>query len=122
MRERWLAGDKAVVEGYRRIAELGRLGKKALLACDWEALGDLMNENHAIQSKLGGSGQAHEKLVTAALKNGALAAKLAGAGNGGTIIALTYDPECTHAALIDAGAERVLRLKPAEGLSIEREW
>jgi len=120
LRERWLEGEAQVVQGYIRIAELGRLGKKALLARDWEELGRLMNENHAVQRDLGGSGESNEKLIAAALAQGALGAKLAGAGQGGTIIALTHDPEGMAGALLDAGAEKVFTLRPSEGLTVER--
>ena len=119
LRERWLGGEEQVVEGYVRIAELGRLGKKALLARDWKALGELMNENHAIQRDLGGSGESNERLIEAALSHGALGAKLAGAGQGGTIIALTEDPDRLAKALLDAGASRILTPKPTEGLVVE---
>ncbi|HUV05748.1 MAG TPA: galactokinase family protein [Armatimonadota bacterium] len=122
LRERWLEGEKQVIEGYLRIAELGHMGKKAVLAQDWETLGKLMNENHAIQRDLGGSGESNERLIEAALSHGALGAKLAGAGGGGTIIALTEDPDSLAKALLDAGASRILAPKPAEGLVTEREW
>lgn len=120
IRDRWLEGEKRVIDAYERIAHLGRLGKKALLAQDWESLADLMNENHAIQRDLGGSGDANEKLIDAAMESGALAAKLAGAGRGGTIIALGNDPGRMEAGLARAGAEKILRLKPSDGLTVER--
>ena len=37
--------------------------------------------------------------------------KLAGAGGGGTIIALSYEPERTNEALLAAGAECFLELQ-----------
>jgi len=122
LRKRWEEGEKQVVEGYRRIAELGLLGREALLAQDWEELGRLMNENHAIQRALGGSGESNERLIEAALAHGALGAKLAGAGQGGTIIALTDNFKGMAQVLTQAGAEEILALKPAEGLTVEREW
>lgn len=120
LRDRWLDGEPEVVKGYERIADLARLGKKALVLQDWEELGRLMNENHAIQRDLGGSGESNEILINAALENGAYGAKLAGAGQGGTIIALTKDPDRMTQALLQAGAERVFGLGPSEGLVSER--
>jgi len=119
IRERWLDGDEDVIEGYLQIELLARAGKKALLACDWEALGDLMNRNHAIQRKLGGSGESNERLIKAALDAGALGAKLAGAGGGGTIIALGRDLNKLAAALTRAGAEKILYPEPSPGLTVE---
>jgi len=121
IRERWLNEEPEVVQGYRRIAHLAHLGKKALLSRDWERLGDLMNENHAIQRDLGGSGPANEELIAVALRNGALGAKLAGAGKGGTIIALTLDPESTGQALEKAGAV-LLTIAPSPGLTVEGQY
>jgi galactokinase/mevalonate kinase-like predicted kinase len=123
IRERWLEGEAAVVEGYERITELARMGKKALLLEDWPLLGRLMNENHAIQRDLGGSGESNERLITAALEAGALAAKLAGAGHGGTIIALWPWPDCAplEEALREAGVSVVYRPQVAPGAMVERE-
>ncbi len=121
LRERWLEGDVPVVEGYKRITDLACLGKKALLLRDWPTLGRLMNENHAIQRDLGGSGEQNERLIEAALRAGALGAKLAGAGHGGTIIALWpwSDAAPLEAALYGAGASALYRLQIEPGAIIE---
>jgi galactokinase/mevalonate kinase-like predicted kinase len=123
LRERWLEGESAVVEGYERITEIARTGKKALLVADWPLMGSLMNENHAIQRDLGGSGESNERLIAAALEAGALGAKLAGAGHGGTIIALWPWPEATQLeeALHEAGASAIHRLEVAPGAMIEKD-
>jgi galactokinase/mevalonate kinase-like predicted kinase len=117
--ERWLEGEQAVVEGYDRITEIARVAKTSLLLQDWPTLGDLMNENHAIQRDLGGSGASNEQLITAALTAGALGAKLAGAGSGGTIIALWPWQETTRLeeTLHDAGASGIHRLAIAPGVT-----
>ena len=123
LRERWLEGESAVVEGYERITEIARTGKKALLMADWPLMGRLMNENHAIQRDLGGSGESNERLIAAALEAGALGAKLAGAGHGGTIIALWPWPDATQLeeALHEAGTSAIHRLEVAPGAMIEKD-
>jgi galactokinase/mevalonate kinase-like predicted kinase len=123
LRERWLEGESAVVEGYKRITEIARTGKKALLVADWPLLGRLMKENHAIQRDLGGSGESNERLIAAALEAGALGAKLAGAGHGGTIIALWPWPDATQLeeALHEAGASAIYHLEVAPGAMIEKD-
>ena len=118
-RERWQAGDPAAVNGYLELAELARTAKRALLSGDNETLAPAMTRNHAIVRDLGGSGDANEALIAAALDVGALAAKLAGAGGGGTIVALTLDPPRTIAALEAAGAEAILHPAPMPGLTVE---
>jgi galactokinase/mevalonate kinase-like predicted kinase len=123
IRERWLEGEAAVVEGYERITEIARTGKKALLLKDWPLLGRLMNENHAIQRDLGGSGESNERLIAAALDAGALGAKLAGAGHGGTIIALWPWPDSAplEKALREAGVSAMYRPQIAPGAMIEKD-
>jgi galactokinase/mevalonate kinase-like predicted kinase len=130
LRERWLEGEKLVRESYERITEIARTGKKALITADWPLLGRLMNENHAIQRELGGSGESNEKLISAALGAGALGAKLAGAGDGGTIIALwpsqgdtgTVWPDVSKLedALRQAGASALYRPEVHPGAIVER--
>jgi len=112
IRDRWLEGEKAVVKGYEEIAQLAREGKRALIEGDWDTLAYLMNENHRIQDSISPSGDMNNHLIQAARANGALAAKLAGAGGGGTIIALTLDPDRTIRGLRDAGAKEFIQLDP----------
>lgn len=119
LRERWIEGEAEVVDGYERIARLAREAKSALLAADWASVGAAMNENHAIQRDLGGSGESNERLIAAALEAGALGAKLAGAGKGGTIVAVHEDPEYLMERLQAAGAARVFPVRPSEGLVVE---
>jgi len=116
LRERWLEGDREVREGYEAITRLAQEGKKALLLHDWERLGRLMNENHAIQRDLGGSGEENERLIKMALDYGAWGAKLAGAGGGGTIIALHPEPDALTAALSAEGVELIFRPRPVPGV------
>jgi galactokinase/mevalonate kinase-like predicted kinase len=71
-------------------------GKIALLQGDLETFGALMNENHRLVNEMmaycsfeDGAGWANNLLIETALKNGALGAKLTGAGAGGSVFALT---------------------------------
>jgi galactokinase/mevalonate kinase-like predicted kinase len=123
LRERWLDGEAAVVEGYKRITEIARVGKKALILGDWPLLGRMMNENHAIQRDLGGSGESNERLIEAALGAGALGVKLAGAGEGGTIIALWPWPDTTplEETLVRAGASAIYRPQIGPGVMVEED-
>jgi galactokinase/mevalonate kinase-like predicted kinase len=119
IRERWIEGDREVVQSYLRIAHLARQGKRALLDRDLEALGELMIENHEIQRDLGGSGPQNDRLIEAALEAGALGAKLAGAGAGGTVIALATDARKVVDAFRAAGATRILFPKPMPGVTVK---
>ena len=58
-------------------------------------------------------------IIRTALDTGAIAAKLAGAGKGGTIIALNPKPSDMIEALKDAGADRILYPEPVAGITRE---
>jgi len=80
----------------------------------------LLAKNDEIQNSLADSGEQNIRMIKVARENGALAAKLAGAGGGGTIIALTLEPERTIRALREAGAEEFVELAPyAEGVKVD---
>jgi galactokinase/mevalonate kinase-like predicted kinase len=119
LRERWMEGDLAVMSAYNRITAIAREGKKALLEENWEHLAELMKENHELQDRLSPSGPEVSRLISAAMSAGAPAAKLAGAGGGGTVIALTFDADKTVAAMTQAGAAEFVKLAPlAEGATL----
>lgn len=119
-RERWEAGEPLVRNHFALIASLAPMGKRALIAQDWSTLGALMNENHALVAELGGSGPDNDRLIEAARRAGAWGAKLAGAGGGGTILALTDDLERVGAHLMEAHADRLLFPAPTPGLQVSR--
>jgi mevalonate kinase len=88
-----------------------------LLESDWQRLAQLMNENYAIVQRLGGSGETLDALIQVARENGALGAKLAGAGGaGGTIVVLTLQPQRTLPALREHAAQIIPIAPHAPGL------
>lgn len=119
MVERWLAGDSEVVGNMNQIAELGREGHKTLVSKDWLRLGELMAENQRLTASMGGSGPEVDSLVKTCAEQGALGAKLAGAGLGGTVLALTGDPDILEAKLREGGYTRFLRPTVVPGVRFE---
>lgn len=98
-------------EPYNKIFEsIGKLVNTACAAIESgnnDALGPLMNENHALLQKLNVSSPDLDKLILAAREAGALGAKLSGGGRGGNMIALvpnSYADEI-RAGLIAEGAK-----------------
>ena len=71
-----------------------------------------MNENHRIQDSISFCGEENSNMIRVAMENGAIGAKLAGAGGGGTIVALTQDPARTKEALKKAGVKEFVELNP----------
>jgi|FLYN01.1.fsa_nt_gi mevalonate kinase len=94
------------------IEEIGALVVKARQAIETRAfvqLGLLMQQNHRLLQQLTVSSRELDTLVNAAMKVGALGAKLSGGGRGGNMIALVT-PETAGAvqqALFQAGAVSV---------------
>lgn len=119
MIDRWLAGDTAVISAMERITELGLEGATALRNQDYAHLGELMDENHRLVAALGGSGEPIDRLITLCKQNGALGAKLAGAGLGGTVLALAQDATALRAALEAEGYSRFLVPSQQPGVQIE---
>jgi mevalonate kinase len=73
------------------MASLSQVGLDALLRKDTQKLGDLMNLNHGLLSAIGVSTIELDDLVYASRREGAIGAKLTGAGGGGCMIALADD-------------------------------
>lgn len=117
--ERWLEGEHLVRQSVARLSELGQEGQECLRRRQLEKLGRLMNESHEIVRSIGGTGPEVDRLADACLECGAYGAKLAGAGMGGTIIAVTADTQALSDRLRDRGFSRFLHLSPQTGLRIE---
>ncbi len=68
-------------------------GLDALMKADINRVGDLMDLNHGLLSAIGVSTMKLEILCHTSRNNGALGAKLTGAGGGGCMIALAEEPD-----------------------------
>lgn len=106
LRMRWQADPERHEGWFDRIAEIVDLARSIIEHGDCAELGPLMTRNHALLQLLGVSSAELDRLVDAALKAGALGAKLSGGGGGGNIIALVPagSEESIAGALIEAGA------------------
>jgi mevalonate kinase len=71
-----------------RAAEICKQGKRAIRLGDTKYLGKLMTENHRLLQLIGVSNEKTDRIVDICNANGALGAKLTGAGGGGSVIAL----------------------------------
>ncbi len=118
MVERWLRGDKHVRTAMSALPDMADAGARDLQAGDLKGLGYAMDLNHRMIAALGGSGEAIDALIARCKAHGALGAKLAGAGLGGTVIALTPNADALEAALRRDGYSRFLRPEIAPGLTV----
>lgn len=73
---------------FCRITQLVKSGKEAIKEKNWGELGQVMDENQVLLTKLQVTTPAIDKLIIATRKAGAYGAKLSGAGGGDCIIAV----------------------------------
>lgn len=111
VRRRWQADPATYENLFAAIGRIAQQARRFIQKGQPDALGPLMDENHALLQRLGVSSAELDALIAAAKEAGALGAKLSGGGQGGNMIALARDE--AHArriaqALRAAGARRAL--------------
>jgi mevalonate kinase len=97
-----------ILDSMGMIAESGL---DALMKADIYRIGDLMNLNHGLLSSIGVSTMKLEILCHTSRNNGALGAKLTGAGGGGCMIALAEEPDIPY-------IERAIRRRKSESYRV----
>lgn len=118
-REKDPAKFKRIFGDYSMIAEEAAY---ALAKRDIRKIGLLMNRNHSLLGEIGVSCPELEGMVAAALKSGALGAKLTGTGRGGLMIALVTDEtkDKVSTAIAKAGFKSEVMKIGAEGVKVVR--
>jgi mevalonate kinase len=106
----WESDPEPYEQIFETIGKIANTAGASIESGNNDALGALMNENHALLQKLDVSSPDLDKLVLAAREAGALGAKLSGGGRGGNIIALAPDSlaEKIRTALLAAGAKSAI--------------
>ncbi len=110
VRRLWLRDPNRFEALFDEIAQISTMARHFIETGRPAALGELMNQNHELLRQITVSSPELDALVNAALKAGALGAKLSGGGRGGNIIALTNQTQAQTLAesLIAAGAKRAI--------------
>jgi len=95
---------------FDQVADIVEAARDAIADGAPDALGPLMDENHALLSEMGVSCPELDVLAAAARAAGAQGAKLSGGGRGGNLIALVTEEtaDAVEAALRSAGAVNVI--------------
>jgi mevalonate kinase len=92
----------------KAIGEIARQGARAVEMGDLHALGELMDMNQSLLAALGVSHPALESLIAYAKAEGALGAKLTGAGGGGCVVVLAPGNEARLAKALEPMAREVI--------------
>jgi D-glycero-alpha-D-manno-heptose-7-phosphate kinase len=115
-------GDKKIFHNFERIGEIARAMQHALSMADWKQVAKLLREEWKLRKtntpKI--STPMIEKLVAVALRQGALAAKVCGAGGGGCVVVLTEPENRDHisAAIRSYGGQVLPATVARDGLSV----
>jgi mevalonate kinase len=99
------------------INKLADSAKKALQNGDEDLLADALNNNHSLLQELEVSCYSLDRLIRAARNAGAKAAKMTGAGGGGSMLALVSDEtrDQVRDILVSTGAVRVIPFTLLQG-------
>jgi mevalonate kinase len=111
VRRQWQEDRPYFEELFDGCGAICEAARAAIEAGEYETVGRLMNENHALLVRMTVSCDELDSLVETAVRAGASGAKLSGAGRGGNMIALVTpaSEDAVHAALLEAGARHVFR-------------
>jgi len=115
-------GDKKIFHNFERIGEIARAMHHALSLADWKQVARLLREEWKLRKTNSPriSTPMIEKLVGVALRQGALAAKVCGAGGGGCVVFLTEPENRDHvsAAIRSYGGQVLPATVARDGLSV----
>src|SRR2546423_3177289 len=122
--KRHINGDAEVFEIFERIRDAAEQMRDALLANDWDAIGEIMRAAYPNRKRLAPNiTTPHmDAIVEKALANGAEAAKVCGAGGGGCIAFLCREgrqEDVARALAAEPGAEVLNWEVSREGLLVQ---
>jgi mevalonate kinase len=119
VRQAWRRSRERYEDLFDRVGSIAIEVRRALEIGDVGQVGRMMDENHGLLQAMGVSSPRLDSLVAAARSQGALGAKLSGAGRGGNVIALVSSRtrDKVKRALISDGARRVIQTEilPGQG-------
>src|SRR5213083_1138010 len=124
MFKRHINGDAEVFEIFERIRDAAEQMRDALLANDWQAVGEIMRTAYPNRKRLAPNITTPHMnaLVEKALRNGAEGAKVCGAGGGGCIAFLCAEgckQDVERALTEEEGAEILNWNISREGLMVK---
>jgi D-glycero-alpha-D-manno-heptose-7-phosphate kinase len=115
-------GDKKIFHNFERIGEIARAMHHALSMADWKQVAKLIREEWKLRKTNAPriTTPMIEKLVAVAMRQGALAAKVCGAGGGGCVVFLTEPENREHisAAIRSYGGQVLPAMVARDGLTV----
>ncbi len=119
--DRYLDGEKLIVDAVNRMAEQGLQAKKMVVDGEVEELYKLINQDNDFHRLYGFVSEDNEMIIEIANKNGALACNVCGAGRGAVAIFAKDEAaaEQIYVALKDK-VENIYQVKNDEGARYEK--
>lgn len=122
--KRHIDGDAELFEIFEGIRDSSLALREALLANNWESVGEILRDSHPQRKRLSPhiTTPQMDKLIEKALANGAIAAKVCGAGGGGCIAFFCEDgrkADVENALAAESGAEVLPWIVAQDGLRVE---
>ncbi|HLY92467.1 MAG TPA: GHMP kinase [Candidatus Angelobacter sp.] len=115
-------GEKRIFHNFERIGEIARAMHHALSMADWKQVAKLLRDEWKLRKTNAPriSTPMIEKLVGVAMRQGALAAKVCGAGGGGCVVFLTEPENRDHvsAAIRSYGGQVLTAMVAQDGLTV----
>jgi D-glycero-alpha-D-manno-heptose-7-phosphate kinase len=120
--KRHIDGDRKVFRNFERIGEIARAMRAAIAAADWTESARLLREEWKLRRTNAPAIATPliDRLITISRKNGALGAKVCGAGGGGCVLFMT-EPDARQRVeqkLAAAGAQILPFAVAREGVSV----
>lgn len=104
VRDRWRKNSQLYEQLFDNIGRVSEIGIQAIKDGDYSSLGHMMTINHGLLSAIQVSSPELDRMVQIAKDNGALGAKLTGAGGGGSVVSVCNgNSDVIAGALTNAG-------------------
>lgn len=121
--KRHIDGDRELFEVFEGIRDTSISLRSALISGDWTAVGEILRTAHPARKRLSPNMTTPQmdKLIDTAYANGAIAAKVCGAGGGGCIAFFCEEgrrPDVERALAAEEGAEVLDWQLRTEGLTV----
>jgi mevalonate kinase len=116
--ERFVQSNDLAMSLVKEIGEMTLEGVKALEDEDFTKVGGLMTRNHKLLNELGVGHELLDRYVDAVLPI-SYGAKLTGAGGGGSMIALTDNPDEVAQRIMELGGKSYIVKTETEGVRID---
>jgi hydroxymethylglutaryl-CoA reductase len=114
VRERYDNNRELYTTIFDEMGEISIAGAVALRTCDYDQLGAMMNVCQGFLNAIEVSTPELEKMIAIARQNGAVGAKLTGAGGGGSIVALCPGKVSNVTRALEAAGYQIVKMQNGE--------